>query len=304
MLSTRMPREKIKKSKLTSQGITPYLFVFPSFVGVLLFMLIPAIAVLVISLLHWNLLSSPSFAGLSNYTKVFHDPTALHSMLITVYYVLLNIPLQTVLAIILALLLNRRLPGMAIFRALFVIPWLAMPVAVGVVWQWILQPTGMLDSLLQVLHLPQIDWLGTQHWALPAVAMVNIWQWTGYNMLFFLAGLQGIPAYLYEAAELDGASPIRKFFTITLPLLRPTLLFVLITSVIGSFQVFDTVYVMTQGGPGQATNVYNFYIFQEGFQFFHMGFASALSVILFVVILLVTLLQFAYFRNRTTYDLS
>ncbi|WP_234969708.1 carbohydrate ABC transporter permease [Alicyclobacillus vulcanalis] len=285
--------------------MAPYAFILPSLIGVLAFLLIPAVAVLVISFFNWNMLSPPRFVGFRNYVDILHDPIALHSMLTTVYYVVLNIPLQTIFAILLALLVNRRLPGMGVFRALLVLPWLAMPVAISVVWNMIFDPTnGVLNNLLAIVGIHPQQWLSSPVEALPCVAAVNIWQWTGYNMLFFLAGLQSIPAYLYEAANLDGAGRVRKFFSITLPLLRPTLLFVLITSVIGSFQVFDTVYVMTEGGPGTATNVYNYYIFQQGFQFFHMGYAAALSVILFVVILLVTLAQFRFVGRGTTYDMG
>ncbi|GLF99977.1 sugar ABC transporter permease [Alicyclobacillus hesperidum subsp. aegles] len=305
-ISTRtVHSDKSLMREKMSRSLAPYLLVFPSFVGVMAFMLVPALAVIVISFFKWNMLSPPNYVGLHNYVDILHDPIALHSIVTTAYYVLLNIPLQTVVAIMLALLLNRRLPGMGIFRALFVLPWLAAPVAISVVWQWVFDPTsGVFDALLSSIGLPRLQWLASPTEALPAVALVNIWQWTGYNMLFFLAGLQGIPKYLYEASELDGAGKVRQFFSITLPLLRPTLLFVLVTSVIGSFQVFDTVYVMTQGGPGTSTNVYNFYIFQQGFQFFHMGYAAALSVILFVVILLVTLFQMRFVGKRTTYDLG
>jgi ABC-type sugar transport system permease subunit len=139
---------------------------------------------------------------------------------------------------------------------------------------------------------------------MPAIAAVNIWQYTGYNMLFFLAGLQGIPPDFYEAASIDGANRFRQFFTITLPLLSPTLFFVLVTSVIGSAQVFDTVYMMTKGGPAHATNVLNFDIFRQAFEFFHAGYASALAMVLFVILLIVTLLQVLFFRSRTIYDLS
>ncbi|WP_008336847.1 carbohydrate ABC transporter permease [Alicyclobacillus acidocaldarius] len=304
--SARLTRQvETNASYNIGRRLAPYAFIFPSFIGVLAFLLVPAVAVLIISLFNWNMLSPPKFVGLRNYLDIFQDPLALHSMLVTVYYVLLNIPVQTVLAILLALLLNRRLPGMGMFRAFFVLPWLAMPVAISVVWNLIFDPTnGVLNDVLTAVGLHPQQWLSSPVEALPCVAAVNIWQWTGYNMLFFLAGLQSIPSHLYEAANIDGAGRLRKFFSITLPLLRPTLLFVLITSVIGSFQVFDTVYVMTQGGPGTATNVYNYYIFQQGFQFFHMGYAAALSVILFVVILLVTLIQFRFVGKGATYDMS
>ncbi|MBV9228018.1 MAG: sugar ABC transporter permease, partial [Chloroflexi bacterium] len=160
------------------------------------------------------------------------------------------------------------------------------------------------NTLLSVFHITGPAWLSSPAWAMPAIAGVNIWQYTGYNMLFFLAGLQGIPEYFYEAAAIDGASPVRQFFTITLPLLSPTMFFVLVTDIIGSAQVFDTVYVMTKGGPGDATSVLNFNIFRQAFEFFHAGYASALAMVLFVILLIITLLQVLYFRNRTVYDLS
>jgi multiple sugar transport system permease protein len=185
------------------------------------------------------------------------------------------------------------------------VPWMATAVAMGIVWQWIFDPQyGSLNSFLSLFHITGPAWLSSPGWALPAIAAVNIWQYTGYNMLFFLAGLQGIPPDFYEASSLDGAGPVRKFFTITLPLLTPTLFFVLVTDVIGSAQVFDTVYVMTQGGPGNATSVLNFNIFQQAFVFFHAGYASALSMVLFAILLIITLLQVLFFRNRTIYDLS
>jgi ABC-type sugar transport system permease subunit len=307
-LSTLRQEAIFVSQKRNSKYLTkliPYLFVFPSFVGVLTFLLLPSISVVVISFFSWNILTPPKFIGFKNYVTIFHDHVAMHSILVTIYYVLLNIPLQTVLAIVLALLMNQRIRGISVFRSLYVIPWLASPVAISVVWQWIFDPSyGVLNAVLSVFHIPKLDWLSSTKDALPAIALVNIWQYTGYNMLFFLAGLQGIPPHLYEAAEIDGARPFRRFIAITLPLLQPTLFFVLITSIIGSFQVFDTVYVMTKGGPDHATNTYNYYLFQQGFQFFHMGYASALAVLLFLVILIVTLIQFLYFNKRITYDLS
>jgi multiple sugar transport system permease protein len=175
----------------------------------------------------------------------------------------------------------------------------------GIVWQWIFDPQyGALNTFLSVFHITGPAWLSSPTWALPAIAAVNIWQYTGYNMLFFLAGLQGIPQDFYEAASLDGAGHVQQFFTITLPLLSPTLFFVLVTDIIGSAQVFDTVYAMTQGGPGGATSVLNFTIFRQAFEFFHAGYASALAMVLFVILLIITLLQVLFFRNRTVYDLS
>ena len=289
-------------TKLTLQA---YAFLLPSFLGLLVFSLLPIIAVAVLSFFNWGLISQPTFIGLGNYSRMFSSSSFWHSLLLTLYYVLLNIPMQTVFALLLALLLNQKIPGRGIFRTLFVVPWMATAIAMGIVWQWIFDPQyGTLNSFLGIFHITGPAWLSSPAWALPAVAAVNIWQYTGYNMLFFLAGLQGIPPDFYEAGSLDGAGPFQKFFSITLPLLSPTLFFVLVTDVIGSAQVFDTVYAMTKGGPGNATNVLNFNIFEQAFDFFHAGYASALSMVLFALLLIITLLQVLFFRNRTIYDLS
>jgi multiple sugar transport system permease protein/sn-glycerol 3-phosphate transport system permease protein len=282
-----------------------YLFLLPSFIGLLVFLLLPIIAVAVLSLFNWGLLSTPKFIGLQNYNTLIHSQVMWHSLFVTIYYVLLNIPAQTVIALLLALLMNKKLPGIGIFRTLFVVPWMATPVAMGIVWQWIFSPQyGSLNTFLAFFGIHGPAWLTSLGLALPSVAAVNIWQYVGYNMLFFLAGVQGIPEYLYEAAHIDGASPVRAFFQITLPLLNPTLFFVLVTDIIGSFQVFDTVFVMTNGGPEQNTTTFNFLLYREAFQYFHTGYAAALSMVLFVIIAAVTLIQALYFRNRTVYDLS
>jgi multiple sugar transport system permease protein/sn-glycerol 3-phosphate transport system permease protein len=186
-----------------------------------------------------------------------------------------------------------------------VLPYLATPVAMAVVWNWFFDPNaGAINTLLSLVGIHGPSWLTQTATAMPVIAFANIWQYAGYNMLFFLAGLQAIPHHLYEAARVDGASKMQQFFGITLPLLRPTMLFVLVTGVIGSFQVFDMVFVLTQGGPGYATQVVNLQIYQSAFVAFNIGDASAMSVILFLVILLFTILQFAYFRRRTVYEMT
>jgi multiple sugar transport system permease protein len=278
-------------------------FLLPSLAGVVVFFAIPVVLVFVYSFLRWNLLTPPSWAGFSNFTEIFTKDHAAHSLLITAYYVLLNIPLQTVLAIVLALMLNRRLPAMGVFRTLYVVPYMATPVAMAVVWGWIFDPKlGAINVLLGQLGVHGPAWLSNSALALPVIAIINVWQYLGYNMLFFLAGLQAIPRHLYEAADIDGAGKVKQFFRISLPLLNPTLLFVLVTDVIGSFQIFDTVWVLTQGGPGNSTEVLNVSIYQTAFVNFNIGQASAMSLVLFAPILLVTILQFTYFRRRTVYQ--
>lgn len=276
----------------------------PSLIGVVAFLLAPVVLVLGLSLFDWRLLARPEFIGLANYQDAFGDPTVGHSLLVTVLYVVISVPGTTVLSLLFALLVNRQLPGMHLARALLIIPWMATPVALGLVWSWIFDPArGSINVALDLIGIDGPAWLSDPRLALPSVAAVHIWQFAGYNMLFFLAGLQNVPLSLREASALDGASSVRHFFSITLPLLRPTMLFVLITNVIGSFQAFDTIFVMTEGGPGNSTEVITYLIYHKAFRSFDFGYAATLSVILFVIILLVTLVQFSYFERRANYEM-
>ncbi|MFB4291999.1 carbohydrate ABC transporter permease [Nonomuraea sp. ATR24] len=282
-----------------------YLFVGPSLLGVVAFLLLPVVIVLVLSFFDWELLSDPSFAGLDNYARLLGDGEAWHSLWVTVLYVALCVPLQTVIALGAAMLLNQRVKGVRFYRSLFVVPWMATPIVLGLVWNWIFDPRdGAINRALSMVGITGPDWLSDSAWALPAVALVTVWQYSGYNMLFFLAGLQGIPQELYDAAATDGATPRQRFWRLTLPLLNPTMFFVMVTNMIGAFQVFDTVYVMTNGGPSGSTAVLNFTIFETAFRQFDFGYASTLSMLLFVIILVVTLVQVRFFGKRTTYDLS
>jgi multiple sugar transport system permease protein/sn-glycerol 3-phosphate transport system permease protein len=287
-------------------ALTGYALIGPSLIGVLAFLLAPVVIVAVLSLFRWNLLSQPKFIGLDNYRRMAHDGSVWHSVLVTFTYVLLTIPVQTVLALLLAVLLNTRLRGVKVLRAVYVVPWMATPVVMGVVWRWIFDGQhGAVNSFLAVFGVDPVNWLHSTTFALVSVAMVGIWGSTGYTMLFFLAGLQGVPEQLYEAARVDGASPVQQFFRITMPMLRPTMFFVLVTSVIGSFQVFDTVYSMTEpiiGGPDNATTVLNVKIYSSAFQLFDDGYASAIAMLLFGLLLVLTLGQVLYFRKRTTYE--
>ena len=285
--------------------LTGYAFIAPGLFGFLIFLGLPTIAAFVLSGYDWNLLSKPKFIGLTNFVNLVGDPTFWNALKVTLLYILYNVPIETVLAIILAITLNRRLPGVVLFRVLFVLPWITTPVAVSLIWKWVLNPQfGMVSYFLSVIGLDSRSILLSPQSALPQIALVNLWEFTGYQMMLFLAGLQGIPRQLYEASDLDGATGMQRAWYITLPLLKPTTMFVLITSVIGSFQVFDTVYIMTQGGPGDATRVYYYYLYQNAFQFFKMGYASSMAVILFILIMAFTIAQFLYFRRQITYDLD
>ena len=195
------------KRQFALQG---YLFLLPSFLGLLAFSLIPIIAVAVLSFFNWGLISQPTFVGVQNYRTMFGSSSFWHSLFVTFGYILLNIPMQTVFALLLALLLNQKIPGRGVFRTLFVVPWMATPVAMGIVWQWIFDPqSGSLNTFLSFFHIVGPAWLSSPTLALPAIAAVNIWQYTGYNMLFFLAGLQGIPRISMRPPPLTGPVPYR-----------------------------------------------------------------------------------------------
>ena len=287
------------------QAIPAYLYIVPSLVGTVRFVLVPIIAIMILGFFSWNLVGHPQYVGLSNYRAIFTSSLFWSSLQTTSEYVAMTVVPLVVLSLGLAMLLRSKFPGAGAFRTIAVLPWLATPVAIGVVWEWIFNPQdGVVNSIFSFFGFNGPAWLSSFTLALPTVAFVTVWQFLGYNMLFFLAGLQGIPTSLYEASALDGAGLWHSFFRITLPLLSPTMLFVTVIDMISSFQVFDTVYVMTNGGPGYATTVLNFSIYQHGFEFLQMGYAAALSMILFVIILIVTVLQFLYFRKRLVYDLS
>jgi multiple sugar transport system permease protein/sn-glycerol 3-phosphate transport system permease protein len=297
---TRTARTRDPRAAIEAYGMLA-----PSIIGFAVFLIAPICVVVALSFYDWNLLSDPEFIGLENYRELAEDERALRSIGNTFYYVLLNIPAQTVLALALALALNSKLKARNAFRVIYVLPWMAMPVALGVIWRWVFDPTyGALNRFLELFGVDGAAWLTDSAWAMPVIASVNVWQYTGYTMLFFLAGLQAIPAQLYEAADVDGASPAYRFFKITLPLLRPAMLFVLITSVIGSFQVFDPIHVMTAGGPAGSTATLNYQIYLESFTQRNAGYAAMLAVVLFAIIALITLAQVSFFRKRTTYDFS
>ena len=284
---------------------TAFAFLAPSLLGVILFLVIPIIFVIGLSLVQWNMLTPMKWVGLSNYVNIFEFDGFGHSLVVTAYYVILNIPIQTAFALGMAMLLRSKRAGSGVIRIIAVLPFLSTPVAMGVVWNWVFNPsTGLVNQFLGHLGITGPAWLSNEATAMPVIAFANIWQYAGYNMLFFLAGLAAIPATVYEAASIDGATKWEQFRRVTLPLLRPTLLFVLVTGVIGSFQVFDTVYVMTAGGPGNATEVASLNIYNTAFAGFRIGEASAMSVVLFLIILAITIAQFRYFNKRITYEIA
>lgn len=291
----------MRTDRRTRSTATAFALLAPSLLGTVVFLLVPVAVALWLSFQRWDLVSPVRWAGADNYVSVFSDAGIRHSFGVTLLFTVLVIPVQTALGLLIAVLLSRRLPGSTLLRVVYVVPWICAPLVVGLVWRWVLDPsTGALNAVTGV----RVEWLSSHSLALPAVAFVTIWTNVGYVALFFLAGLAGIPEQLADAARVDGAGPLRLFWSITLPLLRPTTSFVLITGVISSFQVFDTVYAMTGGGPGGATQVVAYRIYSEAFTSLRMGRAAAISVVLLVVLVAVTVAQRWWFSRRSTYELS
>lgn len=283
---------------LSRETLTAYIFILPSLIGFAIFYAWPALRGLQISLTDWNLLQEPNWVGFDNYSKLLGDSQFWQSMLTTLAYVLLNIPIQTIIALGLAVLMTRLTESLVV-RGLLVLPWLIPGVVVALLWLWLLDPSlGLLNQILGVFGIPRQGFLGSVAQALPAIAGINIWRFAGYTALLLFAGLQTVPKSLYEAASLDGASEFRMFWTITIPILRPVLVFVLVTSIIGSFQIFDTIAITTKGGPVSATRVIYWYIYDYAFNRFQMGFATAAAVVLFIFLIIITILQMRILRSN------
>jgi multiple sugar transport system permease protein len=281
-----------------------YGFLLPNLIGFTVFTFLPVLAALLISFTDWDLLQAPDWVGLGNYRTLFADPLFGQVLKNTALYVLGTVPLQMALALAVALALNQRIPGQLFFRTAYFMPVVASTVAVALVWRWIFNyDFGLLNSFLYMIGVQEPpNWLGSTRWALLSIIIMSIWQQVGYSMVLFLAGLQGVPQQLYEAAKIDGAGPTARFVFITLPMLSATTFFVLVIGVINSFQVFDQALIMTQGGPANATNTIVYHIYRNAFQFFKMGYASAMAWVLFAIIFVVTLLQFRYQRRWVNYD--
>jgi len=280
---------------LNNESAVAWLFIFPSLVGFTVFYAYPALRGIYISLTDWDLLTDPAFIGLENYTTLFQDEDFWNALLVTVKYVLFNIPLQTALAVVLAVMMDR-LTKSILVRGALLLPWLLPNVVVGLLFLWLLDTRiGIVNAAIQALGFSSIPFLGSVELALPSIAGINIWRHLGYTALLIFAGLQTIPKSVYEAASIDGADELRAFWHITLPLLRPVLVFVMVTSLIGSFQIFDTVAITTQGGPVNATEVMNWFIFEHAFERFNMGYATTASIVLFFILVFISIVQLRVF---------
>ncbi|WP_087873826.1 carbohydrate ABC transporter permease, partial [Arthrobacter globiformis] len=240
----------------------------------------------------------PEWVGLDNYAAIAKDPLFWNSLGVTGQYVLMNIALQTALALVLALLMDR-VAKSTLVRGALLLPYLMSNVIAALLWFWMLDyQIGIVNQFIEWAGLPRVAFFGSEEWAIPTQALINTWRHMGYTALLIFAGLQAIPQHLYEVAKLDGASPFQTFRKITLPLLRPVLVLVLVVTVIGSFQVFDTVAVTTQGGPVNATRVIQYYIYQRAFTESDFGYGSAIAVILFLILALVAFIQMKFLRGN------
>ncbi|MGN7212085.1 carbohydrate ABC transporter permease [Brachybacterium paraconglomeratum] len=268
------------------------LFIAPASVGLLVFLVWPLLTGLYYSFTEYTTLTPPTWVGLENYRRLLADPVFWNSLKVTVLYVLINIGVQTLVALVIAVLMQR-LTQSTVLRSLVLAPYLVSNVVAAIVFLWILDTQlGIFNILLQWIGFDPIAFWASETWVIPTVALVNVWRHMGYTALLLFAGLQSIPAHLYEAARTEGAGEIAMFRRITLPLLRPILALVLIMTIIGSFQVFDTISVTTQGGPADASKVLQMYIYENAFAQYEFGYASALSVALLVILMVITFAQY------------
>jgi ABC-type sugar transport system permease subunit len=303
--STRVPSRWWRR--WGEETFAAYAFLLPSVAIFILFTFYPAIFSLVASLLRWNLPYKPIFIGLENYSNLFAGevtaPVFWKSVLATGYFSL-GVPLNLSISLGVALLLNRRLPGIGLFRTAFFLPTITSTAAISVVWMWLYHPSdyGLFNSLLLSLGLPIQRWLRDPALAMPCLIFMGIWHGMGYNIIIFLAGLQNVPRELLEAAEIDGAGGLARFRWVTWPLLSPTTFYILVIGVINSLRAFTEIDVMTQGGPLSVTTTLAYYLYQQAFKVFRLGEASAVAVILFALLLVLTLVQFRLVERRVHYE--
>ncbi|WP_344158152.1 sugar ABC transporter permease [Kribbella yunnanensis] len=273
-------------------------FLAPATLGFVVFYIWPTLRGAYLSFTEYSLLEAPKFNGLDNYERMIHDSFFWNALGVTLEYVVINIGVQTVLAVAIAMVMYRLTRSITV-RAAILLPYLVANVVVALVWYWMLDfQVGIVNQGLTWLGIDPIAFFGDSNWAIPTIAGINVWRHMGYTALLVFAGLQTIPSYVYEAAEVDGAGEMKTFWRITLPLLRPVLVMVLVVTMIGSFQIFDTVAVTTQGGPINSTRVIYYYIFERAFTRFDFGYASAMAMVLFAILAIVSLLQLRLLRAK------
>ena len=291
--------------KLHKEWLTGYLMIFPVVAGLLVFYIYPIFKVIIDSFYEVGSFNKRSFVGLDNYLTMFNDPKMWSSLFNTFSYVIVIVPGTIIISLILAALLNTKIKGRGFFRVVYFIPAITMGAAVAMIWKWMYNSDhGIINAILNALGFDSVNFLTNPNTALLSICLVSIWINVGYNMIILLAGIQGISKTYYEAASIDGASPVKQFFGITLPLVTPTLFFVIITNLIGTFQTFDTIYMMIKesGIAMEATQSMVMYFFRNAFSYSKKGYASALAVFLFLIIMLVTLIQMKLQKKWVNYE--
>ncbi|MCB0163957.1 MAG: sugar ABC transporter permease [Anaerolineae bacterium] len=285
-----------RKQWFSEDTLVAWIFLLPSLVGFIAFYLAPAVRAVMISFTDWDMLTPATFVGIDNYVRMVNDRDFWNALKVTSIFVFWNISVQTVFALLLAAIMSR-LTQSNIIRSIMLLPWLLSNVVVALLWMWLLDPTlGIINVTIERLGFDAVAFLGNPKTALVTIALITVWRYLGYTALLIFSGMQSIDGSVYEAGSIDGASEWTMFWKITMPLLRPVLVFVMVTSIIGSFQVFDMVAVTTKGGPINATKVFNWLIFEQAFERFNMGYATTLSVTLFLILVVVSFAQMRLLR--------
>ena len=284
------------------QWLTAYLFLAPWLIFPLVFIAGAIVLAFYFSFTNYDLLSDPTFVGLANYQRAFQDESFLHALRNVATYTAVVVPTQTFIALVMAAVLDQKLPFRKFFRVAWYLPCVASSVVTTLIFMWLFLPDGFINAALSFVGIDlRINWLGDEATALPSIMFMNVWATAATFMLIFLAALQDGPGPIYEAANLDGAGPVRQFFQITIPLMRPAIFLVVLLGTIGCFQLFDQVKIATNGGPNEATLTVTYLLWKEGFRDLNMGYASALGVILFIVIFAVSLVQRRFLDVRPDY---
>jgi multiple sugar transport system permease protein len=295
----RRPRSRGRAGARGRQALTGYAFIAPNLLVFAAFMFLPLILTFVKSTQESSGFGPSQYVGLDNYSQMIHDPTFWASLEHTVLYAAVQVPLALAAGLGLAMLINRKLPGRGIFRAIYFIPTVIAAVAAGIVARWMFdENNGVINKMVGLVGIDPLPWNSSGLWAWIAVIVVTLWTSAGFNMVIYLAGLQGIPREYYDAAACDGATPWQQFRHITLPGLRPATFFLSVYGIIGSFQVFDLIFILTHGGPGDSTEVLGTYAYKTAFDTRERGYGAAIGVVLYLLLMVVTLVQWQYNKRR------
>lgn len=283
---------------MNRENFSAWIFILPALLGTFIFIVIPVCCSFGLSFAKWDLLSPVEWVGLQNYQDLFKDALFYKILLNTVVFAVSTSVLGVIIPLVLAVILNSKIRGSEFYKTAYFLPFITPMIVIGVIWEWIFDPNiGILNN---ILHL-HINWLYDTHYAMPALIIVSVWKLIGYNMIIFLSSLSAVDNTLFEAAKIDGANQFQTFKNVTVPLLSPTIFFVVIITAISSFQVFDLIYLMTEGGPLDSTNVLVYAIYKNAFEYFNVGKASAIAYVLFMIILVLTLIQWNL-RKKLVYN--